>query len=94
MKITIGCFKIPVKFIRTSKVGSDCAGKSIFGYPKIYIDIDQPLFRQQEALIHEIVEQINHMYELNLKHQTTQTLGLALCQALSNKRIIKFLIKD
>lgn len=36
-----------------------------------------------EALLHEFIECTNHVFDLKLKHQTIQTLGVALAEMLT-----------
>jgi hypothetical protein len=52
----------------------------------IRIDTDMPETLVQETLLHEIVEAINALYELELAHRTIQILGTALHQALASEK--------
>ena len=41
---------------------------------------------QEETLWHEVVEAMNHTYEMNLPHRTIQVLGAAFYQALKSAK--------
>jgi hypothetical protein len=70
-----------------SKLG-EC-GHFEMGTLTIRIDTDMPETLVQETLLHEIVEAINALYELELAHRTIQILGTALHQALSKEKRTK-----
>lgn len=52
----------------------------------LYIEIDKSLPEQlkESVLLHEILEQINYIYELELDHKTITTLEAALYQVFKD----------
>jgi hypothetical protein len=50
----------------------------------IYLDPRNTPSDQQETYIHELIEAINHKYDLKLAHHKIQSLALALHQALTS----------
>jgi hypothetical protein len=54
------------------------AGNSDTPNQKILICAEQTRENQESAVLHEVIEIINSIYDLNLEHQTIQTLEAAL----------------
>lgn len=52
----------------------------------IMVSVDQPDSRVMEALIHEIIEDINYRYELDLDHPTIMVFSESLYQIFSDNR--------
>ena len=71
--------KIPVHI--DAGVDSDAVGQYHAAHNQIGIRSGIPQSAMEEVLFHEVVEAINHIYELNLPHAKIQTLGAALHQA-------------
>lgn len=51
---------------------------------RIHLDKTLPESQQLETFVHEVVELASSMFDLNLQHQTVQTLGVALHQAFTS----------
>lgn len=52
----------------------------------IEIDDKLPASLKEETLMHEVIEAINAIYELELPHRSIQILGVALHQVQKNRR--------
>jgi len=73
----------------TGRLGNSC-GNAL----EIKIDSTIPQQNQQSTLLHEILEQINYRYELDLEHDKITILETALYQVMQdNPEVIKFIIK-
>lgn len=57
---------------------NSCIGMSCGNNQQIVIDGSIPKENQESTLIHEVLEQINYRYELDLEHRTITTLETAL----------------
>jgi len=74
-------------------------GTPVFGYydsnkDLIVIDKDLKKDKLKFFLIHEIVEQYNDLYELNLSHQKITKIGIDIANYINNNyEIIKFLLE-
>lgn len=54
---------------------------------RIRISADQSLDMQESALLHEIIEALNYMYSLNLKHSQIEVLESTLYQVLKDNAL-------
>ena len=77
--VRIGAHKIPIKM---QKGLFDSEAYGIFDPDKLEIKIENDMSPglQRETLLHEVVEAINFLCELDLEHQAIQVLGLMLHQ--------------
>jgi len=82
-QIKIGGLTYKINFIEGL---TDC-GSTHFDTQTILINKGQTEERQVSALIHEIIECENELYDLNLSHQTIQTLEAGLFQILNDNFI-------
>lgn len=65
------------------------SGSTTFTTQKILINSNQNSDRQKTALVHECVETLNELYDLNLSHQTIQTLEAGIFAILKDNNFIK-----
>ena len=66
---------------------SDCDGKVNFRAATIIIGDGMTFSKEEETLMHEIVEIINEAHELKLPHRTIMTLGATLHQVLTDNNL-------
>lgn len=69
-------------------------GQTCFGYCtpselEIHISKDIRVEQQKDTLLHEVIEIINSENDLNLIHQTIQTLSTQLYQVLMDNNLLK-----
>lgn len=55
---------------------------------EIWIDSEAHIQVQEESLIHEIIEMLNTMCELNLQHEKISVLGTTLHQVLIDNKLL------
>ena len=65
---------------------ADC-GSTTFNTQKILINGNQNDSRKQTALVHEVLEILNETYDLNLPHQTIQTLEAGIYQIIVDNKL-------
>ena len=56
---------------------------------RIFIDTIQCIEEQESSLIHEILEILNYIYELNLEHDTLASLEASLYQILKDNHLLE-----
>lgn len=81
-EVDIGPHTIPVKIQHLD----DNAGEYHFGDMEIRISDGMKETAQHETYWHEIVEAVNHIYELGLPHRSIQILGAGIAQAIKSSR--------
>lgn len=69
---------------RTADDGVGTKGTFLGYKQKIWIDLQCAPQEQKSTLLHEIIEAINWMTDLDLSHQTISTLETALFQVLES----------
>ena len=62
----------------------DNSGYCVVSGNKIVINKELPLSQQESTIIHETIEAINFLFELNLEHNKIMTLETALYQFLKD----------
>lgn len=62
----------------------DAAGRSCASKCTIDIDPVGATHHKREIFWHEVIEQLNYIYELNLPHSTITVLGAGLYQVLAD----------
>lgn len=60
------------------------SGSTDTSFNKILIKADLCKEQQESTLIHECIEAVNSIYDLNLNHQTIQTLEAAFYQIIKD----------
>lgn len=91
--IYLGPYPIRVKYIPDLK---DDGGELVDGlweseketYGCISIHAGQPPLKQFETLLHEVIEAIDHLYDLGLSHQSITTIGIGLAQTLQSVTVL------
>lgn len=63
------------------------SGSTTFATQRILINSNQNNDRQKTALLHEVIETLNELYDLNLNHQTIQTLEAGLYQVIKDNKL-------
>ena len=81
----------PHTLIYRPVVGMEDEASGAYCAEELQIEIDPRynLVYQREALVHEIIEQINAQCELELPHIKIQILGMGISQALNDNEIIR-----
>lgn len=79
--LRIGPHKIKVRF-DGPWLDEDSCGNFILDLLQISIASNLPPSLTIETYLHEIIEAINAIYELKMKHSSIQTMGVALLQVL------------
>ena len=88
--IKIGGHDVAVKLWSSNGlVGAPC-GQFDSRNNEIIINTYYDIQNQETTLIHEIIEAINYLFELNLEHNKIQTLEAALYQILKDNKMIDF----
>lgn len=67
--------------------GDACHGICYFSEQKIAIDPGYPVQIRESTLLHEIIEAINFMCELGLRHNQIMTLETGLYQVLMANKL-------
>ena len=84
-------FDVVVEPHRRRDHGVDSSASENCTYQKIWLDSEpQKPDGMMDDLIHEVIEVINCLYDLDLSHQTITTLGEALHQVLRDNRLVFF----
>ncbi len=84
-------FEIVVEPHRRRDHGVDTTASENCKYQKIWVDSEaQKEDGMMDDLLHEIVEAINCLYDLELNHQTITTLAEALHQVMRDNRLVFF----
>jgi len=88
MKIKIGGKYVEVKYVTGEEHFPDGEfGMSFLRQNIIKIDTDQTKEEQESTLLHEVLEFINSMFELELKHPDISRLEVALYQVLKDNKL-------
>lgn len=87
--LKIGGNLVKVKIDNTKFSGAPC-GQWLSQTNEILINGTYDKQNQETTLIHEIVEAINYLYELNLEHNKIQILEATLYQVLKDNKMIDF----
>ena len=88
--VKIGGHIYKIKYKRGLARLHDAAGMSCASTLDITLDPDGKKSHIDEVFWHEVIEQINYLYELNLPHPTISVLGSGLQQVLTdNKKVVK-----
>lgn len=81
--IHIGCFNINVEYVKNLSSKRDCFGEWHPGDNEIHISEDIKGKQQAvEVFLHEIIEAIMFIYDLDIKHHNIAPLSSGICQAL------------
>jgi hypothetical protein len=83
-KVKIGGIVYNCSFSNTSARDSGSLGSSCGNACEIVIDSTVPKQNQESTLLHEIIEQINFRYELNLEHKQITVLESAIYQVIKD----------
>ena len=83
-RIKIAGHSYKVKFKPNLYRDNDAAGRSNANKCTIDLDPTGSESHQCEILLHEIVEQINYRFELNLSHDKISILGASFWQVLND----------
>ncbi|SHH54639.1 hypothetical protein SAMN02745135_01154 [Caloranaerobacter azorensis DSM 13643] len=86
-KIKIGGHTYICKFDDKLSRDTSANGMSCGNSLEIIIDSSLPEENQESVLLHEILEQINFRYELNLEHEKITILESALYQVLKDNKL-------
>jgi len=86
---TIGGHEIQIVYDEKLDEYADCFG--LFDATTCKITLDPAVGNSQleETYIHELIEACNRLFDLKMDHQTIQTLGVGLHQALTTGRGLK-----
>jgi hypothetical protein len=87
-RVKIGGHHYRIKYKKSLARNLDAAGMSCANNLSILLEKDGKKSHIDEVFWHEIVEQINFLYELNLPHNTITTLGCSLHQVLTDNHEI------
>jgi hypothetical protein len=90
-KVKIGGLNYTVKLLKMdTEAGQDAIiGQHDSGQIEIIIDNTVPKDKQESTFIHEILEAINHIYGLKLKHHTLDALEAGLYQVFKDNDLLK-----
>jgi hypothetical protein len=83
-KVKIGGVTFKVEYKRNLTVGTGAYGQLHPSRQKIIIDKNLEREMQEGSFIHEIIEAINGMYELDLEHWKISVLDAALYQIIKD----------
>jgi hypothetical protein len=84
--LALGAYSIRVRYLpEIIEDGDECDGLWCPAEKEIRLKDSLPPKEEIETLLHEVVEAINTLYDLELTHQTITTLGMGLLQALAGK---------
>lgn len=67
--------------------GTDQLASARYATQELWIEKDSHIQVQEEGLIHEVIEMINTMCELNLDHGSISILGTTLYQVLADNKL-------
>lgn len=69
------------------KHANDHVGSAQLSIQKIWIDTEVHIQEKEETLLHEVIEMINKMCELDLDHHKMTTLSSTIYQVLSDNNL-------
>ena len=75
--------KVTIGHLRTL-IGSGNSGLCEILHQQIFIDTDQSIERQRATLLHEIIEAVNNMLELDLPHEKISQLEVGIYSAIKD----------
>jgi len=84
MKLKIGSHSYDVIFKNLDDEAQPNSGYCNTTGNKITINNTLPISQQESTIVHEIIEAINFLYQLELKHNKIMTLETALYQILKD----------
>lgn len=85
-KVRIGPYDIKVEVVENLAVDREHGGE--YSPRELEISLDSSLRKRHgEILMHEIVEAINDIYNLSIKHEDMMVLGVTLYQVLKENKI-------
>jgi len=85
-KIKIGPYEVKIEIVKNRALDRDHAGE--YFTRELKIDLDESYKeRHGEILMHEIIEAINDLYNLNIEHHDMMVLGVALYQMLKENKL-------
>jgi len=91
LKISGLNFDVVVEPHRRRDHGVDSSASENCTYQKIWLDSEaQKSDGMMDDLIHEVIEVVNCLYDLELSHQSITTLGEVLHQVLRDNRLVFF----
>lgn len=86
-KVKIGPYEIKVEVVENLAVDREHGGE--YSPRELKISLDSSLRKRHgEILMHEIIEAINDIYNLSIKHEDMMVLGIALYQLLIDNAVI------
>lgn len=92
-KVKIGSHIYECKYDDKLSRDSNRMGNSCGNSLEMTIDPTLPRQNQESTLLHEILEQIDYRYELNLEHDKITVLETALYQVIKdNPEVMKFIM--
>ena len=85
--VKIGPYDIKVEVVDNLAVDREHGGE--YSPRELKISLDSSLRKRHgEILMHEIIEAINDIYNLNIEHEDMVVLGIALYQLLKDNTVI------
>lgn len=85
-KVRIGPYDIKVEVVENLAVDREHGGE--YSPRELEISLDSSLRKRHgEILMHEIIEAINDIYNLSIKHEDMMVLGVVLYQVLKENEI-------
>lgn len=86
-KIKIGPYEVEVRFVKNKVLDRNHLGEYV---PReMVIEIDEEYApKHAGTLLHEILEIINDIYDLNLAHHTINVLETSLLQVLRDNKLV------
>ena len=86
-EVKVGPYNIKVEVIQNIAIDREHGGE--YSPRELKISLDSSLRKRHgEILMHEIVEAINDIYNLSIKHEDMMVLGIALYQLLIDNAVI------
>ena len=86
-EIKVGPYSIKVEIVDSLAVDREHGGE--YSPRELKISLDSSLRKRHgEILMHEIVEAIDEIYDLNLNHHVISLLGIALYQVLKENKLV------
>lgn len=83
-QIKIGPYTFKIKYIDRLWVKEDCRGQFCPDKAEIQLDSEMSEQYKEEVFVHEIVEAIKWSYNLDIKHQDLNTLGMVLTEVMTS----------
>ena len=86
-KLKIGGFEWRVKEVKHLISDRERLGEMAPRTQEIVIEEESSEQQKEETLIHEIIEALNFLYNINLEHYQIELLGVTLHQVLKDNKI-------